>query len=206
MLMIMMVMVAMNDDLIMARPGWERKLMVDANQKWGRAQAIEWMKQVDGVMMIWLTMTTIDSAERVQASLDWGADKPRRCARSPSHCSGCSCSFNGNFIQSGNDDDKSVNNGQVYRNEGEVDNNAWQAVKEDGVGVATGECCQVVSNIFTMKCYDDADARTEWCSSSSWWLVPCSSVRYFPIQKGRYFFFVLQIDSARMSGLNEVWF
>ena len=70
MLMIMMVMVAMNDDLIMARPGWERKLMVDANQKWGRAQAIEWMKQVDGVMMIWLTMTTIDSAERVQASLD----------------------------------------------------------------------------------------------------------------------------------------
>ena len=61
-------MVAMNDDLIMARPGWERKLMVDANQKWGRAQAIEWMKQVDGVMMICLT--TIDSAERVQASLD----------------------------------------------------------------------------------------------------------------------------------------
>ena len=50
--------------------GWERKLMVDANQKWGRAQAIEWMKQVDGVMMIWLTMETIDSAERVQASLD----------------------------------------------------------------------------------------------------------------------------------------
>ena len=27
--------------------GWERKLMVDANQKWGRAQAIEWMKEVN---------------------------------------------------------------------------------------------------------------------------------------------------------------
>ena len=26
--------------------------MVDANQKWGRAQAIEWMKQVDVVVVV----------------------------------------------------------------------------------------------------------------------------------------------------------
>ena len=36
--------------------GWERKLMVDANQKWGRAQAIEWMKEVNffWVILSWL--------------------------------------------------------------------------------------------------------------------------------------------------------
>ena len=33
--------------MVMMITGWERKLMVDANQKWGRAQAIQWMKQVD---------------------------------------------------------------------------------------------------------------------------------------------------------------
>ena len=32
--------------------GWERKLMVDANQKWGRAQAIEWMKEVNLLRII----------------------------------------------------------------------------------------------------------------------------------------------------------
>ena len=44
--------------------GWERKLMVDANQKWGRAQAIQWMKQVDNnltnhVMAMMITIVTI---------------------------------------------------------------------------------------------------------------------------------------------------
>ena len=48
--------------------GWERKLMVDANQKWGRQQAIDWMKQVGG--------REASSAGGVQAPLDRGADKP----------------------------------------------------------------------------------------------------------------------------------
>merc|ERR1712110_121492 len=38
--------------------GWERKLMVDANQKWGRAQAIEWMKQLREFKLHWIEEPT----------------------------------------------------------------------------------------------------------------------------------------------------
>jgi len=97
--------------------GWERKLMVDANQKWGRAQAIEWMKQLREFKLHWIEEPT-------------------------------------------NPDDVLAHQAIA------------QAVAEDGVGVATGECCQ---NRVMFKQFLMAGAM-QFC----------------------------QIDSARMSGVNEV--
>lgn len=38
--------------------GWDRKLMVDANQKWGRDQAIDWMKQLEEYKLHWIEEPT----------------------------------------------------------------------------------------------------------------------------------------------------
>merc|ERR1719220_1784802 len=97
--------------------GWERKLMVDANQKWGRAQAIQWMKELREFKLHWIEEPT-------------------------------------------NPDDVLAHQAIA------------QAVREDGVGVATGECCQ---NRVMFKQFLMAGAM-QFC----------------------------QIDSARMSGVNEV--
>jgi len=49
--------------------GWERKLMVDANQKWGRQQAIDWMKQVDGGSNILSLSSSSSTGLRSQPTL-----------------------------------------------------------------------------------------------------------------------------------------
>ena len=38
--------------------GWERKLMVDANQKWGVRQAIDWMKKLEQFKLHWIEEPT----------------------------------------------------------------------------------------------------------------------------------------------------
>ena len=38
--------------------GWERNLMVDANQKWGVQQAIDWMRKLDRFKIHWIEEPT----------------------------------------------------------------------------------------------------------------------------------------------------
>ena len=38
--------------------GWDNKLMVDANQKWGVAEAIGWMKQLAEFKLYWIEEPT----------------------------------------------------------------------------------------------------------------------------------------------------
>jgi len=97
--------------------GWDRKLMVDANQKWEKDQAIHWMKQLAEYKLYWIEEPT--SPDDVLAH-------------------------------------KEIS----------------EALRPDGVGVATGECCQnrVMFKQFLMS------GGMQFC----------------------------QIDSARMTGLNEV--
>jgi len=97
--------------------GWDKTMMVDANQKWGVQQAIDWMKKLTEFKIHWIEEPT--SADDV------------------------------------------LGHKQIS-----------EALREDGIGVATGEACQnrVMFKQFLMS------GAMQFC----------------------------QIDSARMTGLNEV--